>query len=215
MKESAERVQYITEYIVSYRAKIEALNKKGLFDTATLYEIFAQKICSLWFGQKFHNLNETKANFPYVDLISEDRKLYVQVSTMQDVPAKVKSTLEKIRDSKSSELKNVKKLFFFVLSNESVGRVKDYVGSSKIGNIDFIRDENLITLDNVVQKAKTDIDFQMALYDFLQSENDSLVQIGEKFENAVALSKALISNNIDYYINDKYVFQIHDKKSIR
>lgn len=43
LKDSAERVQYITEYIVSYKAKIEALNKKGLFDTATLYEIFAQK----------------------------------------------------------------------------------------------------------------------------------------------------------------------------
>lgn len=26
MRESAERVQYITEYIVSYRAKIEALS---------------------------------------------------------------------------------------------------------------------------------------------------------------------------------------------
>ena len=154
MRESAERVQYITEYIVSYRAKIEALNKKGLFDTATLYEIFAQKICSLWFGQKFYNLNETKANFPYVDLISEDIKLYVQVSTIQDVPAKVKSTLEKIRDSKSSELQKVKKLFFFVLSNESVGRVKDYVGSSKIGNIDFIRDENLITRLTLCKKQK-------------------------------------------------------------
>lgn len=36
MKESAERIQYIVDYIVSYKTKIEALNKKGLFDTATL-----------------------------------------------------------------------------------------------------------------------------------------------------------------------------------
>lgn len=204
MKESAERIQYITEYIVSYKAKIEALNKKGLFDTATLYEIFAQKICEIWFNQKFSNLNLTKANFPYVDLISEDNKLYVQVSTIQDIPKKVKSTLEKIRDSKSREVQGVNKLFFFVLSNDSVEDVKDYVGDSQIGKIKFVKDENLITTDDIIQKAKTDIKFQVTLYDFLRSENDALMQIEGKFEEAVTISKALIDNNIDCLINDEY-----------
>lgn len=205
MKDSAERIQYITEYIVSYKAKIEALNKKGLFDTATLYEIFAQKICAIWFGQKFSNLNSIKANFPYVDLLSEDKKLYVQVSTIQDVPAKVKSTLEKIRDSKSKELQVVNELFFFVLSNDSVGNVKDFTGASRIGKIEFVKDKNLITTDDIVQKAKTDIEFQIALYDFLQSENDTLMQMGDKFEEAVTISKTLLDNNIDCLINDEYV----------
>lgn len=53
VKESVERIQYISDYIVGYKTKIESLNRKGLFDTATLYEIFAQKICEIWFGQKF------------------------------------------------------------------------------------------------------------------------------------------------------------------
>lgn len=205
LKESAERIQYIVEYIVSYKAKIEALNKKGLFDTATLYEIFAQKICELWFGQKFLNLNIMKANYPYVDLISEDRDIVVQVSTTQNIPTKVKSTLEKIRDTKSKDLQKVKKLFFFVLANDSVGRVQDYTGLSRIGNIDFKREENLITSDDVIQKAKTDIEFQIALYDSLQNENDSLTQIADKFETAVMLSRALIKNNIDCSINNEYV----------
>lgn len=205
MKESSERIQYITEYIVSYKAKIEALNKKGLFDTATLYEIFAQKICEIWFSQRFSNLNSTKANFPYVDLLSEDNELYVQVSTVQDVPTKIKSTLEKIRDSKSRELQEVNKLYFFVLSNDSIGNVKDYAGDSRIGKIEFVKDENLITTDDIIQKAKIDISFQIALFDFLQSESDALVQIGEKFEEAVTISKALINNNIDCLINDEYI----------
>lgn len=203
--ETAEKVNYISEYIVAYKAKIEALNKKGLFDTATLYEIFAQEICKLWFGQKFLNLNVVKPNFPYVDLISEDNKLYVQVSTIQDIPLKVKSTLEKIRDSKSRELKDVKKLFFFVISNDSVNDVKDYTGEFQIGSIAFTKKDNLITTDDIIQKAKTDIKFQTALYDFLQSENDLLIQIGDKFEKAITLSKALINNNIDYFINDEYI----------
>lgn len=173
MKESAERVQYITEYVVSYKAKIEALNKKGLFDTATLYELFSQKVCEIWFGHKFLNLNDSKANYPYVDLISEDGKMYVQVSTGQDIPTKVKSTLEKIRDSKSDELKSIEQLFFFVLANSSESKVMDFSGKERIGRINFIKSKNLITTENIVQKAKTDIEFQKKLYDFLFS-NDLL-----------------------------------------
>lgn len=204
VKESAERIQYIVDYIVSYKTKIEALNKKGLFDTATLYEIFAQIVCETWFEQKFINLNSSRANFPYVDLISEDSKLYVQVSTTQDVPTKVKSTLEKIRDSKSSNLEKVEKLYFCVLSNDSIDKVKDYVGEDRIGNIDFVKKDNLITTDDIIQRAKTDIKFQKALFDFLQNENDSLMQIGDKLDGSIAISKTLIKNNIDDLLNDEY-----------
>lgn len=58
------------------------------------------EVCNVWFGQKFSNLNDETATYPYVDLISENRELLVQVSTVQDVPTKIKTTLEKIRDSK-------------------------------------------------------------------------------------------------------------------
>jgi len=115
MKNSAERIQFITEYLISYKQKIEVLNKNGLFDAATLYELFALEACALWFGQKFSNLNSDTANFPYVDLISTDGQLYVQVSTAQDIPAKVNKTLEKISDAKSGKITGVNQLFFFVL----------------------------------------------------------------------------------------------------
>lgn len=205
MKESAERVQYITEYVVSYKAKIEALNKKGLFDTATLYELFSQKVCEIWFGHKFLNLNDSKANYPYVDLISEDGKMYVQVSTGQDIPTKVKSTLEKIRDSKSDELKSIEQLFFFVLANSSESKVMDFSGKERIGRINFIKSKNLITTENIVQKAKTDIEFQKKLYDFLLTESESVVQISNKLNEAITISKVLINNNIDCLINDEYI----------
>ena len=51
MKDSNVRVSYITEYITSYEAKIKALNKDGLFDSARLFELFAIEICKLWFKQ--------------------------------------------------------------------------------------------------------------------------------------------------------------------
>ena len=97
----------------------------------------------------------------YVDLISEDGKMYVQVSTGQDIPTKVKSTLEKIRDSKSDELKSIEQLFFFVLANSSESKVMDFSGKERIGRINFIKSKNLITTENIVQKAKTDIEFKI------------------------------------------------------
>lgn len=204
VKESAERIQYIADYIASYKIKIEALNKNGLFDTATLYEVFAQGICEIWFGQKFFNLNSTRVNFPCVDLISKDAELYVQVSTKQDVPIKIKETLERIRDSKTNNLQGIKKLYFFVLSNSSINRVKDFSGESRIGNVNFNKAENLITTDIIVQRAKTDSEFQRKLFNFLYGENNSLIKIGDKFEKTIKISKILMNNNIDCLINDEY-----------
>ena len=70
MKNSTERIAYITEYITSYESKIKAANKNGLFDNAKLFELFAIEICNLWFDQKFHNLNDEVLNYPGVDLLS-------------------------------------------------------------------------------------------------------------------------------------------------
>ena len=92
MMNSAERMDYIIEYVSAYESKIALANKNGLFDSATLFELFAINVCELWFGQKFYNLNEKRSNYPYVDLVSEDNTVYVQVSTAQNVSSKIKFT---------------------------------------------------------------------------------------------------------------------------
>ena len=96
MLNSNERMGFIIEYMSSYDEKIKMANKNGLFDAAKMFELFATEVCNVWFGQKFSNLNDETATYPYVDLISENRELLVQVSTVQDVPTKIKTTLEKI-----------------------------------------------------------------------------------------------------------------------
>ena len=62
----------------------------------------------------------------------------------------------------------------------------------------------MITTDDIIQRAKTDIKFQKAVFDFLQNENDSLMQIGDKLDESIAMSKTLIKNNIDDLLNDEY-----------
>lgn len=204
MMNSAERMSFIIEYISAYEAKIALSNKNGLFDTATLFELFAINVCELWFCQKFYNLNEKRSNYPYVDLVSEDNTIYVQVSTVQNVSSKIKSTLEKIKASNDTRFEKLKEVFFFVLNNDSIDQVKDYTGENKIGKIDFEKDKHLITTQDVVARAKNSLNFQTALYELLEKDNTKISELSSKLLAAFHNSKEIGLTNITSLINGEY-----------
>lgn len=201
---SNDRMSFITEYISAYEQKIKLANKQGLFDAAKMFELFAIEICNLWFGQEFRNLNVTSANYPYVDLISHDENLYVQVSTVIDIPTKVKKTLEKIRDSKNENFKKINKVIFFVLNNESVDNLTDYTGEEQIGNIPFTVKDNLITTKDILAKAENELEFQQNLYETLKSEYEKFQNNINKFSEALNSSKNIGLKNITDLINEEY-----------
>ncbi len=170
MLNSNERMDYICRYLAAYGNKIKMANKQGLFDAAKMFELFAANVCSLWFDQDFKNLNSDTANYPYVDLISEDQMLFVQVTTAQDLVSKIRTTLEKIRGSKDTRVANVKNVVFFALHNQSVDRVQDITYDNLIGNIPFTKKNNLITTQDILGKAQTDFAFQSQLYDLPKAD---------------------------------------------
>ena len=200
MNESTRRIDYIVDNLINYKTKIEFLNKNGLFDAAKLYELFAIEICSLWFNQKFYNLNSKRANFPYIDLISEDKTIYIQVSTAQDVHKKIKATLNNIQNNKAKELLNINQLIFFVLGNESINEI----GNINIGKINFDESQHLITVEKIINKAKDEFDFQVKLYELLCRNFESYKENETKLKEEIEISKSLISKNIDDLINGEY-----------
>ena len=204
MKNSSERIQYITSYLSSYKAKIEMLNKEGLFDAAKLFELFAKEVCQIYFGQNFLNLNIDTSTFPYVDLLSEDGALYVQVSTVKYVPNKIKNTLENIRDSKQEFAKKISNIVFFVLDNESIKNVKNYTGKNKIGNISFTKSKNLITTQDILKKATKNFEFQKNIYELFKKDDSCINSNLPALKEAIANSQALISLNINSLINNEY-----------
>lgn len=201
---SNDRMNFITEYISAYEQKIKLANKQGLFDAAKMFELFAIEICTLWFGQKFSNLNIASANYPYVDLISNDEKLYVQVSTATDISKKIKKTLEKLRDSKNEKFAKINKVIFFVLNNESIEGLTDYIGENQIGNIPFTVKENLITTKDVLIKAENELNFQQNLYEIIKNEYDRFQSNIRKFNEALECSKNVGLKNIIDLINEEY-----------
>ena len=170
MMYSAERMKFIIEYISAYKQKIEMANKNGLLDSAKMFELFAEEICKLYYGINFHNLNDSTCTFPYFDLISEDERILVQVSTVIDVHKKIKSTLENIRDDKKNRFKKINSVYFFVLHNDSIKNIKDYTSENKIGNISFVKENNLITTQDIINKAQNDLIFQEQLYNIIKTE---------------------------------------------
>jgi hypothetical protein len=204
LKNSDERIQFIADYISAYEEKIKLLNSNGLFDAAKLFELFAIEVGSLYFGQKLSNLNIDTYTYPCVDLISEDKQTYIQVSTAKDIPAKIKTTLENIRDSKRVEINTLTNVKFFMLNNDSVDKVKDYTGNDQIGSISFTKANDLITTKDILQKATVNLDFQIALYELLKREIESIKDNSYKFQEAIENSKSVGLGNIDCKINNEY-----------
>lgn len=203
MLHSNERMDFIIEYVTSYEEKIKKANKNGLFDSAKMFELFAIEICNIWFGQEFYNLNIETANYPYVDLISENKDILVQVSTTQDVPAKIKITLEKIRDKKDAKYSTINNVVFFVLGNDSIPKIREYSGDNQIGSISFTIKDNLITTNDIITKAQNDLDFQKKLYKVLKDEYNNFSTNIKDFEHALNTSHSGLKN-IEDLINGEY-----------
>ena len=204
MKKSDERIQFIADYISAYEAKIKLLNINGLFDAAKLFELFAIEVGGLYFGQRFSNLNMDTYTYPCVDLISENKQTYIQVSTAEKIPKKIKTTLENIRDSKRVEINTLIDVKFFMLNNDSVDKVKDYIGNDQIGGIPFTKANDLITTKDILQRATVNLDFQIALYELLKRETDSIRDNSYKLQEAIENSKTVGLGNIDCKINNEY-----------
>lgn len=204
MKESDKRIQFIADYISAYEEKIKLLNINGLFDAAKLFELFAIEVGGLYFGQRLSNLNINTYTYPCVDLISEDKQIYIQVSTAKDIPAKIKTTLENIRDSKRVEINTLTNVKFFVLNNESVDKVNDYKGNNQIGSISFTEASDLITTRDILQKAIDNLEFQISIYELLKREIESIKDNAYKFQEAIENSKTVGLGNIDCKINNEY-----------
>lgn len=204
LKKSDERIQFIADYISSYEEKIRLLNINGLFDSAKLFELFAIEVGSLYLGQKLNNLNIDTYTYPCVDLISEDKQIYIQVSTVKDIPAKIKTTLENIRDSKRAEIKMLANVKFFMLNNDSVDKVRDYTGNEQIGRVPFTKANDLITTKDILEKSMEDLDFQINLYELLKREVESIKDNLFRLEEAIENSKTVGLSNIDCKINNEY-----------
>lgn len=179
MCKASFKLQIIDNYLFQYKTRIELKNSQGLNNDAKFFENFAQAICQHWFGVPFENLNKDDGQFPVADLISKDGKIFVQVSTQQDIKAKIDETFETLGKIKSKKKKNkkdqilssVSELYFFVLDNRSVDKVEDFTNEET--GIRFSKKNHLITTSDLSSKAAENADFRNALFKLIKNDLDS------------------------------------------
>ena len=170
------KLSYIDDFFSTYESKIKRMNQLGCLSTAKLFEGFAAGLLKIWFGKSFINLNENICNYEAVDLISEDNKLYVQVSTVKDRIAKIRSTLDLI--GKLSRFKNLDSIYFFMLGNEISQKTIDNKFSSYPINV------KVLTLKSILNRALSDNDFLLELHAFIKENDDLMDSLVSPLERA-------------------------------
>lgn len=162
MMNSNKQIQYIAEYLAGYSSYIEYQNTNGFFDAARKFEGFAREICNLWFECKFDLTSSSFNNHPYIDLISDDRLIGVQVSTSKHTAEKIKKTLERAVEYANYSDINLDHLYFFCLYPVKGTRAYRIMDEYRLRI-----DTEIITLEDVLRRADSDLEFQRNLYDFL------------------------------------------------
>lgn len=200
-----DRMAFIIEYMSAYKAKIEMSNKNGLFSPAKMFELFALEICKIYFEQDFFDLNTIfKENFPIFDLISADKKIFVQVSTEKSTADKVRNTLKDLENSTEPMFQKIDRICFFMLHDANVDKIDKLIEGIKSKDISYIGKDNLITISDIVEKAKSNMQFQEKLYRLIKREYEGFNEISTKLAEEIAASKAVGLLNIDMLINGEY-----------
>lgn len=90
----------IKEKLIQLSRTLEVNSKLNLLDQHLWSENFLSELLSLVYDHSFRNLNENSSNFPGGDLVDNDSRIVVQVSTNTS-KRKIDSTVEKISQNPS------------------------------------------------------------------------------------------------------------------
>lgn len=196
------KIDFIKAKLNSYSNIVNASISESLFDEAVLFEEFAKKICSFYFDQCFINLNSINPNWKCVDLMSDDKIKFVQVSATKNTKTKINETIKNIRllrNKNDPSVKDIKELYFFFLNSVKVDNIKKHT----IDGIVFDPQINIITLNDVIKKVRHNDTFRNNVFDYLHEEDESLKCIETRLYDAIQNSKNSFLTDISTNIGDE------------
>lgn len=189
-----EKKKYIIKILKNYNNQVKTLNKLGLFDEAKHFELFAIELARIWFETDFINANVKRSNEPYIDLISIDETIAVQVSTVIDCQTKINETLEKFYSQKKIN----KKLKFILLSETEITNI-----NIKNSYDNFHKENDIINLSVIFNKLDNQLDFVNKLYNIIINFFDKATVNLDGYKEALNKSKYDLSQ-ISTSINNDY-----------
>ncbi len=134
----------IVDDFSSLKYQIETRNRLGQFDLTKFCEDFIREVLNICFDLNLKNLNQTRSNFPGLDLGDKKNKKAYQI-TSQKTSAKINETLVKIIDN---DEKNYDHFYVFIVGEKQTSYTIDADNAKKIN---FTHEGNIFDIDDILQ----------------------------------------------------------------
>ena len=196
-----EKVDFIKSHLAGYESIIKSSISNGLLDEAVLFEEFSRKICEFYFGQPFINLNSIKVDWKCVDLVSEDKTIYVQVSVTKYTKQKIDKTFKNLGELKKknyADVMGIKRIVFFLLNSVDLESLKETV----VCDVVFKPNEDVIILDDITKRVKYDEIFRNNVFDYIHAEEESVKNLDTKLFDVSQKAKNIYLTDIYNTIGD-------------
>lgn len=155
------KFEYIKKKLIDLRSKIEIDNEIGHFDINKIVEDIYLPLLNDVYGWSLKNANLLKENFPAIDLIDDENKILIQVTSQTDT-SKVRGTIDKFK--KLKEYSSGYKLKMFYIKNIPNFQKNSLDEFEKDG----LEKKDLLGIKDVLLMVQSDLDICEKVYETLK-----------------------------------------------
>lgn len=174
----------IVENLTILKTKIELLNSISYYDINITSEYFYSNLLNMIYGYKLTNANAITKNIKAIDLIDDENKISVQV-TSDNSSNKIRETIKKFEESE--QYKKYDRLIFLILTQK-----KKYKANFSSKYFKFNTENDIWDIKNICTFLKDkEVEFLKKIHEFLKKEiknetNNDIIEANE-VETIIAL----------------------------
>lgn len=146
------RIDYINKintYAARFVLEVEGFNATNLYDINIHAESFLIPVLNEVFGVRLENLNNTKRNFPAIDLADFTNRVAFQLTSTSSFE-KIKNTLEKFKNHNLDNHFDI--LYIYIITHKKDQYSDEKLKSYLPQNFTFTTGENIIDKDDLLKK---------------------------------------------------------------
>ena len=214
---SLSSLNKIRSYLAAIETNVKLSNIDGYYDINRKLEDIIARLLNLIYGYKFVNANRIESNFPAVDLIDDDNRIAVQV-TSDNSYTKINKTFDVFFNSKKKIFDKYDTVKFFMLK----GKMEKYdIKKIPIKTKGFNVDEDILDNENLLRMIS---DFKIEQLQVIEQflEKEFVTKIVTKLEDINKLNyKIDCSKYISRYVvkrnganqNKEKLIDVFDKEN--
>lgn len=199
------KIKLISNELAKLEIQIRNLNSQNLCDLNIFCENLIRVLMNITFGFKLKNTNSRTANYPSLDLVDDNNRISVQISSDKS-KAKIQKTLNIFSENNFN--KKYDRLIFFVLGEKQ----RKYLNIEIPENISFDLDNDILDFKNLLKFiSNLSLDKIERIHKHLISENaysnynEQNKTSRTRFQQSLALKKRLEKDLVHKYTDAEWM----------